>query len=343
MSVRRAVWLGLMAAACLSAVVPRTSAHSRLSQVTWTRDVAPIVEKRCLGCHASDGVGQVPLTSYQEARSRAKDIADAVLNRRMPPWSAARGFGDFSNDRSLSAIEIDLLTAWATGGTPLGTEEREAPVGTPTPRSPDVVLNIPAALVRGSGIEHYELTPSLAADRWIAGWEFLPGRRAIVERATLAIAPGVHLGTWAPPDGAVLWQTGMAQRLPAGSRLTLEVRYRKSADPVAAPHRIALYFGRPPRRELEHRVFGCTSTTIDRNIDVLALEPAAAEAGESIEVVARRRDGSIEPLCIVPRFLPGYATPYRFRQPVRLERGTIIDVRSSLPGCGAELDFVDAR
>ena len=53
------------------------------------------------------------LETYQEARTWAKAIRDEVLERRMPPWPAAPGFGDFSNDRSLTPIEVELLTAWA--------------------------------------------------------------------------------------------------------------------------------------------------------------------------------------------------------------------------------------
>jgi hypothetical protein len=310
--------------------------------VTWTNDIAPIIERRCLGCHGTGGIGQVPLTNYQEVRSHAKEIADAVLNRRMPPWTGARGFGDFSNDQSLSALEIDLLTAWTSGATPLGPEPAPAATTRSSP-APDLVLDIPAASLGRSGIERFELTPRLTRDRWVVGWEFLPGTPATVERATLSIAPDLHLGTWAPPDRAILWRTGIAQRLRAGSRLMLEVRHRKSADPITTPHRVALYFGKSPRHELEHRVFACAATTIDREIDVLTLETSAAEAGESVEAVARRRDGSIEPLSVVPRFLPGHAVPFRFRNPVRLERGTIIDVWSSLPGCRAELDFVAAH
>jgi hypothetical protein len=62
------------------------------------------------------------LASYDEARPWAKAIKEEVLTRRMPKWQAARGYGDFSNDPSLSAFEIALIAAWADGGAPKGTE-----------------------------------------------------------------------------------------------------------------------------------------------------------------------------------------------------------------------------
>src|SRR6266850_3791321 len=98
----------------------RPAAHNRESQVTWTTDVEPIVRRRCAGCHAANGFAPMSLATYQDARGWSKSIRREVLERRMPPWPAAKGFGDFANDRSLTPIEVELLTAWADGATPLG-------------------------------------------------------------------------------------------------------------------------------------------------------------------------------------------------------------------------------
>ena len=62
------------------------------------------------------------LAAYEEARPWAEAIKEEVLTRRMPKWHAARGYGDFSNDPSLSPFEIALIAAWADGGAPRGTE-----------------------------------------------------------------------------------------------------------------------------------------------------------------------------------------------------------------------------
>jgi hypothetical protein len=70
----------------------------------------------------------MPLTTYDEARPWAKAIRDEVLARRMPKWQAARGYGDFANDPSLSPFEIALIAAWADGGAPRALPGRaEAP------------------------------------------------------------------------------------------------------------------------------------------------------------------------------------------------------------------------
>ncbi len=62
------------------------------------------------------------LASYEAARPWARAIKEEVLTRRMPKWQAARGYGDFSNDPSLSPFQIALVVAWADGGAPRGSD-----------------------------------------------------------------------------------------------------------------------------------------------------------------------------------------------------------------------------
>ncbi len=76
----------------------------------------------------------MPLATYEQARPWAKAIRDEVLARRMPKWHAARGYGDFANDPSLSPFEIGLIAAWADGGAPRNTPGK-VPAGTDPTRS----------------------------------------------------------------------------------------------------------------------------------------------------------------------------------------------------------------
>jgi hypothetical protein len=111
-------WL-LTAFLCVLAC-SRAGAHDPItSRVTWDTDVARLVQARCVRCHHRDGPAPMPLTTYAEARPWAKAIREEVLTRRMPKWHAARGYGQFENDPSLSAFEIALFVAWVDGGAPL--------------------------------------------------------------------------------------------------------------------------------------------------------------------------------------------------------------------------------
>jgi len=95
-------------------------AHERITtKVTWEREIAPIFRARCVSCHRPDGPqGSIPLSSYKEARPWAAAIKEEVMTRRMPKWAAARGYGDFANDPSLSPFEVALIAAWVDGGAP---------------------------------------------------------------------------------------------------------------------------------------------------------------------------------------------------------------------------------
>ncbi len=89
------------------------------TKITWTQEISRIVYKRCAGCHRTGGQAMSLLT-YEEARPWAKAIRDEVSSRRMPPWGAVAGIGDFAGDPSLTTPEIDILIAWVEGGAPEG-------------------------------------------------------------------------------------------------------------------------------------------------------------------------------------------------------------------------------
>ena len=96
------------------------SAHDPITtKLTWSREVSRIIYKHCGSCHREGGTAMSLLT-YEEARPWAKAIKEEVLERRMPPWGAVKGFGDFKNDISLSQEELDLLAQWVEGGAPEG-------------------------------------------------------------------------------------------------------------------------------------------------------------------------------------------------------------------------------
>ncbi len=112
--------MGLVAVAAAFGVQHTpVAAHRRITTtVTWDREVSAILAARCVHCHRPGGRAPMPLTTYAEARPWARAIRHEVVTRRMPIWHAARGYGEFANDPSLSPHEIGLIAAWADGGAP---------------------------------------------------------------------------------------------------------------------------------------------------------------------------------------------------------------------------------
>jgi len=94
-------------------------AHDPITtKVSWDREIAPIVQARCVSCHSPGGTAPMSLATYKDARPWARAIREEVLARRMPKWPVVRGFGDFANDPSLSPFEIAVISAWVDGGAP---------------------------------------------------------------------------------------------------------------------------------------------------------------------------------------------------------------------------------
>jgi hypothetical protein len=109
----RAVLLILAGSAALIAHDPVTTS------LTWSQEISRIILKRCGACHREGG-NAMSLMTYEEVRPWSKAIRDEVLNRRMPPWGAIKGFGDIRNDASLTQEEITRIAQWVEGGAPEG-------------------------------------------------------------------------------------------------------------------------------------------------------------------------------------------------------------------------------
>jgi mono/diheme cytochrome c family protein len=84
--------------------------------VTFSRDVAPIVFANCAYCHRPGEIAPFSLLTFKDARPWAQSIKRQVVKKTMPPWNAHPGFSQFQNPRVLTPAEIDTLAAWADGG-----------------------------------------------------------------------------------------------------------------------------------------------------------------------------------------------------------------------------------
>jgi hypothetical protein len=106
--------------AFFAAALPLLAHDPITTKLTWSKEISRLFLKRCMACHQNGGRAPFPLTTYAEARPWAVAIRDEVARRKMPPWNAVKGFGDFANDRALSQEEITLIVDWVNGGAPEG-------------------------------------------------------------------------------------------------------------------------------------------------------------------------------------------------------------------------------
>src|SRR3984893_4582779 len=105
--------------------------------ITFDREITRIFQARCFSCHREGG-SAFSLLTYSEARPWAVAIKEEVLERRMPPWGAVKGFGDFRNDKALTPEQLELITSWVGGGVPEGEAKDMAPDPKFDQQPPDV-------------------------------------------------------------------------------------------------------------------------------------------------------------------------------------------------------------
>jgi hypothetical protein len=110
------------------------------TKVTFDREIVRLFNAHCISCHREGGTA-FSLATYQQSRPWAKAIGEEVLRRRMPPWGAVKGFGDFRDDQGLTPEQLELIVDWEEGGAPEG-EPRDLPQVNEKP--PGVPLAHPA-------------------------------------------------------------------------------------------------------------------------------------------------------------------------------------------------------
>lgn len=163
-------------------IVSAAGAHEPITtKLTWTKEVSRIVYKRCVGCHREGGRAPMSMLTYEEARPWAKAIRDEVLERRMPPWGAVKGFGEFRNDVSLSEREIEMLAGWVEGGAPEGEAIYLPPLPAVEASGPAVAAATEAiALEKRQPLERMAVAlgirvPDTEGWKWAQVWARRPG------------------------------------------------------------------------------------------------------------------------------------------------------------------------
>ena len=229
------------------------------ASMTFNRDVAPLVFRRCASCHRPGEVAPFPLLNYGDVSKRAGLIRSVVEGRVMPPWKAEPGFGHFADDRRLTDEQVSTIVRWVEAGTPEG-DPADLP---PLPRfaagwqlgEPDMVVKMdePYNLVaEGEDVYRCFVIPlQIPEGKYLRAVEYRPGNRRVVHHAVfsaldhksaqakLAEGDGKSFGSGLRPPGQLLagplafWTPGMTPRpLPDD----LAAAWPKQADLVMQLH-----------------------------------------------------------------------------------------------------------
>src|SRR5579864_1782772 len=196
----RSIVIGLLAFSFQLSLLPANAQSTSASkEVTYSRDVAPILYKNCVTCHRPNDIAPMSLLTYKDTRPWASLVRNAVVERKMPPWHADPNVGDFLNDPRLSDADIATIDAWFRTGAKEG-DAKDLPAAPVFAEGwhikPDIVFTIPEFTVSGASQDEYEyiyVPTSFKEDKWVQAAEVLPGDRRVVHHATVSVITGDKL------------------------------------------------------------------------------------------------------------------------------------------------------
>jgi len=239
---------------------------------TFNKDILPILQQNCQGCHRPGEVAPMSLLTYTDTRPWAKSIKSAVITQKMPPWFADPNYGHFVDDKRLSEPDKNKIAAWVDAGAPEGDlKDKPAPRVFPVGWNikPDIVVEMPKPFeIPATGTVNYKyilVKTDFPRDMWISSAEMRPGNPTVLHHGKVWVRPpGSHwmenatpgvayenetqldvigrnvsaegndiLGKFNPGLGAQTFDVnGSAKFVPKGSDLIFEMHYTASGKPA---------------------------------------------------------------------------------------------------------------
>jgi Tfp pilus assembly protein PilF/mono/diheme cytochrome c family protein len=271
---RDKIWRHLVAG--FAFLVGGVAAENALAatDVTFNRDVAPILFANCSSCHHPGEAAPFNLLTYEDAKRRSSQIADITRRRFMPPWLPEKGHGEFAGARRLTDQQIQTLDKWAKAGAPRG-EPADLP---PAPKfvdgwqlgTPDMVLDSPPyelAADGGDQFRNFVIPIDLKEPKWVETIELRPTNPRATHHARLGVdrslesvrrdaedkLPGYEGMAWGQdPDGQlVTWVPGMvahpgvpgaAWRIYPKTCLVLHVHMQPTGKPEVVQFHVGVHF-----------------------------------------------------------------------------------------------------
>jgi hypothetical protein len=270
-------------------------------QVTFAKDIAPILQRSCQNCHRPGSVAPMSLVTFEDARPWAKAIKARVSAREMPPWGIDKNIGiqHFKNDRSLSDAQMNTILAWVDGGAPKGDpKDMPAPKQWPTDQGwnfaamfgqPDLVVESPSWTQKAGAQDAWDkrTTPlDISEPRIVRAIEIRPSNlkgRKVIHHAIARLAPreddvkrdpdlaAAGPGTfmeWAVGKQGEIARPDTGKQLLPGDLFVWDIHYSASNEDVTTNAEMALYFypkGQEPKYRQDLGLYSTSDIDIPPN------------------------------------------------------------------------------
>ena len=327
-------------------------------QISYSEQVAPILQRNCVVCHQEGGIGPWAMNGYPMVRGFAPMIREVIRTRRMPPWHADPHIGAFKNGRGLTVEEAQTLVHWAQAGAPRGegpdplaqmhNNSVDWPLG-----QPDLIIDIPPFTVPANGVVEYQfpvVRNPLQEDRWVVAVDILPGDRNVVHHVLLASTdaedPQVaadegltnYISGYAPGNQAMQAPQGTGILVPGGGHYQFQMHYTPYGRTTVDHSKLGLYFAdNPPANFLRQTVVVDPTIlipankarhqeqaylTFERDALLYSLVPHSHYRGIASEFELQRPDGGSEIVLSVPDYDFNWQRTYEFAEPVPMPAGS---------------------
>jgi hypothetical protein len=240
------------------------------SQVTFYKDIQPILLKHCSECHRQGGIGPFNLYSYEDVAKRSRMFLHVTETRYMPPWKADNTYQTYRNENVLSVADIDKIKRWITSGMAKGdvVKNLKAPV---VYKKPDVSLPMTVSYkIQGNAKEDFRffsVPTGFTKDFYARSIEFVPGHSKLVHHSRIMVDttqklrgidgmseldPRIKkyqeiplaeefLYGWVPGNTRIDFPPGTAKRIPKNSDFILNVHYSPSSKEATDKSVVNLY------------------------------------------------------------------------------------------------------
>jgi len=323
------------------------------SRYDYNKDVFPLFRDHCAVCHVEGGPAPMSLVTYKAAMPWAQSIRDELTAGRMPPWPVEPTSPPIKGGYPVSSRDIDVMVVWASGGTPENYTDAKPPEVAFSPKwqlgPPDLKVamdgehTVPPSAIEEVG--EFSLPINVTDTKWIKASDLMPGNPSMVRDAVISIENGPVLALWQPGGDTISAPSGAAFRLAPGSKIHLQIHYKKHFDQeqnaVSDKSTVGLYFTEPPPSGRELQSFTIDSpksagdaspsapfeNSLPKAARIVALRPMLDRAYESLSVDAITPSGVTVPLLRLHGPRPQWFQRYWLQEPVELASGSKIAVR----------------
>jgi len=338
---------------------PEEARKAEFARISYSHDIAPILQEKCAGCHLKGGIGPFPMDSYQVIRGFSPMIREVVRTRRMPPYFADPHIGTFKNDQGLTAQQTRLLVHWVEAGSPRGdgpdpllaNKGKTAPEWPAELGKPDVIVDLPPFTVPASGIIEYQnpnVPNPFTTNTWLRAISIQPGDRRVLHHVVsnwspdgsgpAATIPGGSVGSYTPGAEPQIIGDGAGAPVPAGGKLHFQMHYTTMGKETTDHTKVGFYTLKTepkyikrsaviagfalqiPAGEARHKEVAYMTFPADAYI--YTLYPHAHYRGMHVELKERTPDGKETMLLALPKYDFNWQRDYDPVQPLLIKAGT---------------------